>query len=205
MKKGYEQIYKTILPKLSVCDIAQNAPRLGAELTENGAKLPFLGREYLITNEGVAPLDGGSCNVNDLSILIYYITSEGAGELSHDFVQLGRMTGMIDGQKNLESGIMNSPLIRAFGSDYQKFAAAMTALGGAEEPRGAPGRHAWQLLVLPKILARIVYYEPDDEFPTDIQIMFDKTAPRFLDFECLAFLSGSMVNALIKATGEKPR
>jgi hypothetical protein len=153
----------------------------------------------------VTPLDDLPYDVNDLSVLIYYITSEGAGELSYDFAPLNRLTGMIDGQNNLTSGIFNSPLIREFASDVEKFAEAVTALGGTEERSGPHGGRAWQILILPKILFRIVYYEPDAEFPADIQIMLDKTAPRFLDFECLAFLSGSMVNALIKISREKTR
>ena len=140
--------------------------------------------------------------MNNLSILIYYITSEGTGELSYDFAQLGRLPGMIAGQNNLASGIMNSPLIREFGGDYGKFREAMLRLGGTEEQGTPTGKHVWRLLVLPKILAQIVFYEADDEFPADIQIMFDKTTPRFLDFECLAFLSGSMVYAM---TGEDGR
>jgi hypothetical protein len=33
--------------------------------------------------------------------------------------------------------------------------------------------------------------------------MFDKTAPRFLDFECLAFMTGLMIRAIVDA-GRKP-
>jgi hypothetical protein len=201
---GYEKIYSMILPNLAKCNLAENAPRLGAEMTEKGAKLTFLTREYLITNEGVTPSDGLPANVNNLSILIYYVTSDGAGDLSYDFAQLTRLTGMIDGQNNLGSGIMNSPLIREFGGDYEKFKAAMIKLGGTEKP-GGPGKRVWHLLVLPKILAQIVFYEADDEFPADIQIMFDRTSPRYLDFECLAFLAGSLIRALFDAAGASDR
>ena len=41
-------------------------------------------------------------------------------------------------------------------------------------------------------------YEADDEFPVEIQIMLDKTALDFLEFECLAFIVGCFVRALIK-------
>ena len=198
MTSGYEKIYSTILPRLAACDLAYNAPRLGAEMTPRGARLSLLGRAYVITNDGVTPEDGLPADVNNLSILVYYITSEGAGELSHEFAPLHRLTGMIDGQNNLASGIMNSPLIREFGGDYAKFADAMARLGGEEDPAPRHGAHAWRLLVLPKILSRIVHYEADEEFGADIQITFDRTAPRFLDFECLAFLAGSMVRALIE-------
>jgi len=204
MATGYENIYFYLLPKLANCNLSENAGRLGAETVDDGVKILFLGREYLISNRGVEPTDGLPVDVNNRSVLIYYITSEGSGELSCDFALLGRLTGMIAGQNDLASGIMNSPLVREFGRDYEKFGAAMTKLGGTESPVLTSGKHVWRLLALPKILAQIIFYEEDDEFPADIQIMFDKTAPRFLDFECLAFLSGCMIKAIIGAAVVEP-
>ncbi|MDR3279339.1 MAG: DUF3786 domain-containing protein [Synergistaceae bacterium] len=201
MTSGYEKIYSTILPKLAECNLAENAPRLGAEATEGGFHISFLRRKYLITNEGVTATDGRPVDVNNRSVIIYYITSNGAGELSYDFALLERLTGMIAGRNDLASGVMHSPLVREFGGDYEKFKTSITKLGGVEEPPSGPGKHVWRLLALPKILSQIVYYEADDEFPADIQIMFDKTSPRFLDFECLAFLSGCMIRALIDEAG----
>ncbi|MDR1915157.1 MAG: DUF3786 domain-containing protein [Synergistaceae bacterium] len=198
MGKGHEQIYSMILPKLAECDIVQNGLRLGATPVENGVRITFLGRDYVITSDGVNPEDGLPADVNHRSLLVYYITSNGTGDFTYDFALLGRLTGMIDGQNNLANGIMNDPLIREFGDNYDKFVTAITSLGGTEVPASGSGKHVWQLLVLPKILSQIVFYEADDEFPADIQIMFDRTAPRFLDFECLAVMTGAVINELIK-------
>jgi hypothetical protein len=162
-------------------------------------RVTFLGRDYIITNDGVNPEDGLPVDVNNRSVLVYYITSTGTGDFTYDFALLNRLTGMIDGQNNLANGIMNDPLVREFGDNYDRFAAAITSLGGTEIPASGSGKHVWQLLALPKILSQIVFYEADDEFPADIQIMFDRISPRFLDFECLAFMTGAMIHELIKA------
>ncbi|MDR1021503.1 MAG: DUF3786 domain-containing protein [Synergistaceae bacterium] len=199
MPTGYEKIYAALLPRLAECDLAQNGPRLGGALAGDAVRMPFLGRDYLITNGAVEPEDGKPADVNSLSVLIYYVTSNGAGDFLHDFALLHRLTGMIDGQNNLASGIMDSPLIREFADDYGRFERAMKSLGGVEILTPSTGKHVWQLLPLPKILSQIVFYEADEEFPADIQIMFDKSAPRFLDFECLAFMTGAMIRAVIKA------
>lgn len=205
MGKGYENIYITLLPRLAACDFPENARRLGLEASQEGVRVSFLNREYLITAQGVEPTDGRPVDVNNRSVLIYYILSEGAGELSYDFAPLGRLTGLIEGQNNLGGDIMSTPLVREFGADYNNFAYAMKTLGGVEQTTGDSKKHVWDLQVLPKILSRIVYYEADDEFPVDIQILFDKTAPRFLDFECLAFLSGCMLHALIDTARQKEK
>jgi hypothetical protein len=199
METGYEKIYLTLLPKLAECDLAQNGPRLGGTLVRDAVRMPFLGRDYIITNGGVEPEDGKSVDVNNLSVLIYYITSSGSGDFLYDFAMLNRLTGMIDGQNNLANDIMNRPLIRKFADNYGGFERAMRILGGVQIPASSSGKHIWQLRPLPKILSQIVFYEADDEFPAEIQIMFDKSAPKFLDFECLAFMTGAMIKAIIKA------
>ena len=92
---------------------------------------------------------------------------------------------------------MNAPLERYFGNDYVKFSEAAVKLGGIEEEPQV-GKHQWRFDVLPKIPLKIVFYEADDEFPVEIQLMLDKTALEFLEFECLAFMVGCFVRALIK-------
>jgi hypothetical protein len=52
------------------------------------ARVPFPCRDYLITDEGAFSADGRSVDVNDLSVLLYYILSDGSGELSGDFMRL---------------------------------------------------------------------------------------------------------------------
>ena len=198
MSKGYAAIYRSLLPALAKCNIRENAPRLGGKVVEDGVEMTLLSRKYLITGEGVEPVDGLPVDVNNRSILIYYILSQGAGALSYEFAPLNRLTGLIEGQNTLAGGIMNTPLIREFGGDYRRFQTAAAKIGGVEQPATGTGKHVWHILALPKILSQIIFYEADDEYPADIQIMFDRTAPRFLEFECLAFLAGSMVKALIR-------
>ena len=204
MATGYEKIYAALLPKLAGCDLAQNGPRLGGALVRDAVIMPFLGRRYLITSGGVEPEDGGLADVNSKSVLAYYVTSSGAGDFLYDFAPLNRLSGMIDGQNSLAGGIMNGPLIRELADNYSGFERAMRRLGGVEIPEPSSGKHVWQLRPLPKILCQMVFYDADDEFPAEIQIMFDKSAPRFLDFECLAFMTGAMVKAIIKAGGKAP-
>jgi hypothetical protein len=199
MERGYERIYSTLLPRLAECDIVQNGTRLGGLPVSDGVKIRFLGRDYIITKEGVKPADGKPCDVNSRSLLIYYVTSSGAGDFLYDFALLNRLTGMIDGQNSLANGIMNGPIIREFRDDFGRFGRAVCSLGGTEIPAHGSGKHVWQLLPLPKILSRLVFYEADEEFPADIQIMFDRSAPRFLDFECLAFMTGAMIQEIIRA------
>lgn len=196
MKGGYDSIYFGLLPKLSGCDFQEAADRLGLEYVDGGIQVSFLKRDYRISIDGVEPLDGQPVNVNNRSVLAYYLLSKGQGDPEDSYVLFESIPRMVGGLYT-QNRLMNAPLERYFGNDYVKFSEAAAKLGGIEEVSQV-GKHVWKFHVLPKIPLKIAFYEADDEFPVIIQIMLDRTAPKFLEFECLAFMVGCFVRALIK-------
>jgi len=195
MSSGYEQIYETLIPKLSECDFLEVGKRLGLSPQPDGAlSVNFLGREYEISSRGVNPTDGKPVNVNNRSVLAYYTLSKGVGEPAFSYVPIHFLAGTV-----FSSNIkwMTDPLGKTFSGDYTTFSETMGRLGGAFDSKLKSGGYSWFLKALPKILLQIVYYDGDDEFPCEIQILFDKNASRFMEFECLAFLEGCLVRAMI--------
>ena len=64
MSSGYEQIYESLITKLSACDFLEVAERLGLSLQPGGAlSVNYLGRGYEISSRGVHPTDGNSCEI----------------------------------------------------------------------------------------------------------------------------------------------
>ena len=194
---GYDSIYLGLVPRLAECDFAESAQRLGLEYREGRVWVHFLARDYMITRDGVEPLDGQPANVNIRSVLLYYLLSKGAGSPDHAYVLFENFPRLVGGL-GTPIGLMNTPLERKFGGDYAAFSEAALRLEGMAED-AQPGSHAWRFEILPKIAARVVFREADDEFPAAIQIMLDQAALRFLDFECLAVMVGCFVSALIHA------
>jgi hypothetical protein len=196
MSGGYEQIYESLLPKLSECDFSEAAGRLGLSLQSDGAlSVNFLGREYEISSRGVNLTDGKPVNVNNRSVLAYYALSKGAGEPAFTYVPVSSLTGT---KMVFSTNIkwMTDSLGKLFSGDYEKFSETMRKLGAVFNGKLSSSGYAWLLDVLPKIPLQIVYYDDDDEFPCEVQILFDKNASRFMEFECLAFLEGCLVRAL---------
>jgi hypothetical protein len=198
MPNGYDHIYQTLLPQLRACDLGAHSPRLGLTHENGVTPVTFLGRAYHIANDGIHVADGGeAASVNTLSVIAYYILSEGAGEPGESFTPLFRLTGMPEGRNAQTRGLMTEPMARAFGNDPSKLREAVKTLGGWEVQPDEPVRHVFRLRPLPQLPVEIVLYEPDDEFPAEAQMRFDKTAPRFMAFECLAFYCGCVVTALL--------
>ena len=73
MSGGYEQIYESLIPKLSECNLLEAAERLGLSPQQDGTlSVNFLGREYEISSRGINPTDGKPVIVNNRSVLAYY-------------------------------------------------------------------------------------------------------------------------------------
>jgi hypothetical protein len=200
--KGYEGIYEGLLPRLAECNLAESTLRLGGEVVEREVRISFLGRGYIITNEGVRPEDGLPVNVNYLNALIYYITSDGEGDLSGDFAPLVRITGLLDGLNRAKDSASDSSLIREFGDSPERLRAAVTRLGGEEQRTGDALKHVWRLPALPKIVVQITLYEADEEFPADIQVMLDRASSKFLAHECLSAIIDLLSQSLIEVATE---
>lgn len=196
MNGGYDSIYSGLIARLSECDFEESADRLGLEYVDGGIQVSFLKREYRITRDGVEPRDGKPVNVNNRSVLLHYLLSQGQGEPENSYILFESIPGMISGLHG-QNRLMNTPLERHFGNDYDKFREAAEKLGGIEE-ESLKGRYLWKFDALPKIPLKVLYDDADDEFPVSIKIMLDRSALQFLEFECLAFMAGCFVRALIK-------
>ncbi|HWR40816.1 MAG TPA: DUF3786 domain-containing protein [Patescibacteria group bacterium] len=196
MSSGYEQIYENLIPKLSKCDLSEVAERLGLSLRSDGAvSVNFLGREYEISSRGVNPTDGKPVNVNNRSVLAYYTLSQGMGEPEFSYVPISYHTG--SGIILTNTKWMTDPLSKAFNGNYEAFSETMFKLGGIFNGKLKSDAYSWFLKILPKIPLQIIYHDGDAEFPCEVRILFDKNASRFLEFECLAFLEGCLIRAMI--------
>ncbi|EGW39754.1 DUF3786 domain-containing protein [Desulfosporosinus sp. OT] len=197
MSSGYEQIYESLIPKLSECDLLEVAERLDLSPQQDGTlAVSFLGREYAISSRGVNPTDGMPVNVNNRSVLAYYTLSKGVSEPALSYVPISYLAGPgIIFNTNIKW--MTDPLGKTFNGDYVTFSKTMGRLGGVFNGKLKTDRYSWLLKALPKIPLQIIYNDGDDEFPCEVQIFFDKHASHFMEFECLAFLEGCLVRAMI--------
>ncbi|HWR25370.1 MAG TPA: DUF3786 domain-containing protein [Methanosarcina sp.] len=196
MSSGCEQIYESLIPKLAKCDFLEVAERLGLSLQPGGSlSVNFLGREYEISSRGVNPTDGKSVDVNNRSVLAYYTLSKGVGEPAFSSVPISYLAGT--GVLSVDTKWMTDPLGKTFCGNYATFSEILCRFGGVFSGKLKSGGYSWLLNVLPKIPLQIVYYNRDAEFPCEVQILFDKNASLFMEFECLAFLEGCLIRAMI--------
>ena len=200
---GYEQNYLGLIKELKGLDFKEAAARLGLKCGESGAEAHFLGRAFRISESGVEPLDGGPSNPNYRSILIHYITSKGSGEPGGEFLSLKQLPGVPRSQAfDNEGSILNGPLYETFREGHGAFREAALSLGGEYLGAHPSGGRLWLFQVLPKLRLQVIFEEEDDEFPMRVRVLFDSHALEYMGFECLAFLHGCLVHALIEKKRE---
>jgi hypothetical protein len=203
MKLGCEQTYEWVVKLLQECDFGESAKRLGLEQSGGGKILVnFLDRKYAVTKSGIElcaektvwafKKKGHEYDVK--SVIGYYVLSDARAEPLNDFCPLSSFShGIFDEGR---SGWMNDALTKVYGSDYNKFRESAGRLGMLFEGEKSAGQYVWAYSLLPKIPVKIVYYEGDDEFPSKLQILYDKSAIQFYKFEPLAALHGCFTAGL---------
>ena len=191
----------TQLENLAKLDIPAQAKALGLEVDDQGrAVAVFLGRRHLISNTEVVAAEGARRpTVDEQSVLAHYLASRGAGELSGEYVPIGRLTGIaVSGGGPSQN--LAKPLGDLFGDRYDLFAQAAPKVGGKALGVSSSGAQAWEF-GLPKLPVRVEFYEADDEFGAEIKVLFDSTANRFVSYECLELLTMCLVVDVLLAAG----
>lgn len=209
-QSGYVRTYELVKDRLKTCDLAEAAARLGFAPPVNGVlEAEFLGETYRISRDGVTgagetvgenltgPEDAKDDRFVEKSLLIYYLTSKGSGDPKEDYLFAGqfiRNFASSGGQREL------SWQLRALEDQYNgqtdAFRKTMEKLGASPVQSKKEGLYIWEYPAFPKIRVQICYYEADEEDPCAIQIKFDSGASRYLEFESLAFLQGSVIKKL---------
>jgi hypothetical protein len=209
MQRGYEKTYNWVTKLLQDCDFEDAAKRLDLRLiSRDEVALEFLGRTYLANRQGIRLgeekipwlVDSEGFDYNLKSALGYYVLSEANLDPLGDYCVITSFSNGVFREGD-EGDVFNNSLGRVYGADYRKFLDVAELLGMTPEESRPNLKYIWSYRMLPKIPIKIVYYEGDDEYPTKLQLLYDKTAILFYKFEPLAVLNGCFIKALA-AIGE---
>jgi hypothetical protein len=209
MKNGAEQTYDWVIKLLRDCDFTESAKRLKLEqIAENKIAVNFLNRKYIITKNDIKLIEEKTAwsfktknnDYNVKSVLAYYVLSKADVEPCNDFCTLSYFSRGIFNEGR-EGWSKNNILTEAY-ENYSGFCKAAKELGMLFEGEKSGGQYVWKYTLLPNIPIKIIYYEGDDEFPSKLQILYDKTAIQFYKFEPLAVLHVCLVEGLA-AIGKK--
>jgi hypothetical protein len=160
--------------------------------------LVFLGQEYSVSHDRfmVRRCDtGGEPSSFISSLILTYLVADGG------ISPCGRWIGFRDlpgGMFYVQAfqGYSGGRLVRELKDGIQAFRRAAESLGG--EPL-ALGSASYAFYVLPRVRLALVYWEGDEEFPAQAQVLFDEAACRYMPTDGLAILGSQLVGQLLRA------
>jgi hypothetical protein len=127
-------------------------------------------------------------------ILTYLVTADGT-------TPSGRWIGfreLPDGMFYVQAfqGYSGGRLVRELDGGVEAFRRAAERLGGEPLEMGNAG---YTFTVLPRIHLALVYWEGDEEFPSQARVLFEDTASHYLPTDGLAILGSQLVGKILKA------
>ena len=161
-------------------------------------RLTFFWREYVIAGDGftVRLAETGeepSSFVQSL-ILTYLATADGTTPSS-------RWVGFRDLPDGLFyvqafQGYSGGRLVRELEGGVDAFRRACERLGGGPFEIGDAG---YTFTVLPRVHLALVYWEGDEEFPSQARVLFEDTSAHYMPTDGLAILGSQLVGRVLKA------
>jgi len=168
---------------------------------EGNLRVILLGREYL-----VSPYDFRVCSAVDLreassfvsSLILTYLASADGTPPSGTWVGFRELPDGIFYVQAFQ-GYSGERLVRELQGGLTAFHRAAQQVGGQAL---ALGSAAYAFDVLPRVRLAVVYWEGDDECPSQAQVLFDRSASHYLPTDGLAILGSQLVGLLLKAASQ---
>lgn len=190
--------YQEYVDRLATLNLPSLAERLGAVTEGEGVRLRLLGREYLVSPQGISDEYGKRPSYDTCIILCRYVLmcppDTPAGEELVTF-------------RNLKD---SGPLTVYFGDNVERVIAARFSGKLAEFRRicdemGEDARlavnvdAASRFAALPKIPMIVMFNDCDEDFPASCSVLMERRAESYLDAECLAILGNGLARRLTAA------
>lgn len=178
----------------------------GCQREADGAyRLAFFWCDYLVSAEAfiIQRADTGA-EVSSFtgSMLLTYLASADGTTPSRRWIGYRELPGGMFYAQAFE-GYSGRRLVRELGaltagggSDLAAFRRAGEALADGAVAIGDAG---YAFTILPRIHLAVVYWEGDDEFPSQTRVLFEDTAAHYMTTDGLAILGSRLVDHILKA------
>jgi hypothetical protein len=172
----------------------------GCEQDANGNfQLPFFWQEYTVSAQDFTvrrKKDGQEPSSFTQSLILTYLASANGTTPSKRWIGFRELP---DGTfySRAFRGYTGVRLVRQLDGGVEAFCRAGEALDG--EPIEQIGDAGYAFAVLPRLHIAAVYWQGDEEFPSQARVLFEDTAAHYMPTDGLAILGSHLVGYVLKA------
>jgi hypothetical protein len=203
-RDNYELVYEELLRKLADVDLSKLSGDLGAVYQGHELEVNFLGQSYRINNQGIWEVNGKAPNVAIRIVLCHYVIQAGQGKASGEWMSYRDFKDSAFFISNFQANV-EQRVARYFAGRVGDLEKAARELEGGPFEDFQTGNVCYYFHALPKVPVLLVFHDRDAEFPASCKVLFDKSAPKWLDMECLAVLGWILADSLIKISRRRPQ
>ncbi len=185
---AFEKIYEDYLSQLERLNFDPITDMLGVEIQDSAAIIPFFGKPYRVSAEGIVGPDGKRPSHSETVVLCKYLLlcpeTEPEGDDWVTYKDFRDAAPFVQGFKsNAEL-----PISRHFSGKIDKLKRASERLGGYPPHETLPYQLSRRFDTLPKVPVLMLFNDEDEEFPAQCSLLFQRRASGYLDMECLALI-----------------
>jgi hypothetical protein len=204
MQQAYQIAYRKAVAALASQDLVEVARRRGAACLGRDLELPYFGQPVRIRvperAEGEALFQPAELALTEKILILHYLGWGAASQPpgSGRLVSFQQLAGASFYEPTYRK---RGParIARRFGADVPAFLRACRALGWTEEKMGDASCGGQ---VLPFVRCLAVLHRGDEEFPAEVNLLFNDGISQLLPLEDVAVLAGLVATRLGRAAQE---
>ena len=198
----FEEIYRNYMSEVAELDFAALADRIGVEGTPGGIVVPFFGRPFRITRDGIEGPDGAEPVHAEKVTLCKYLLMypEERPEEDDSFVSYKDFKDAAPFVGGFKTNA-EIPVALDFTGRLDRLREACDALGATTPESELNYDLTARFEALPEVPVVLLFNDEDEEFPALALMLFERRAEKYLDMECLAIIGWRLADYLAAKAG----
>ncbi|MCP3900668.1 MAG: DUF3786 domain-containing protein [Desulfobacteraceae bacterium] len=196
----FEEHYQDYCRQIASVDFESIRERLGIQIKNNIAHIPFFNQTYQVSGQGIFNMDNEKADYVTCVVLAKYVLlcpdklyQDEDWCTFRDFKKKSHITNA--NFFNIET---TGKIKTHFSNRLNDLKTASVKINGTLQQMDL----AYDLLVsfvaLPRLSVLILMNEEDEDFPADCKVLFQRQSEHYLDPESLAMVSGLLAHKLIQ-------
>jgi len=200
-QENYETAHRLAVSRLAALDFRRQCQQAGAEVVGSGSplqgRLQFLGRTFLVSHPSgeIVTESGEEVPLWEKIITLHYLIHARGTSPSGELITYNDIP---DGRLYYPNFVKRTSdvLLQAYGQQPEALISAALKLGGIERP--GLGNRAVVIPALPRVSYVFIVWKGDEEFPPQINVVFDRNISDYLPAEDITVLANMIAVKLMK-------
>lgn len=192
----FEKTYKDYLSQIADLDLKALEDKLGIQVFEGKATIPFFGVPYTVSGDGIYGPDGKKPHLSVSVILCKYLlmcpeyeSGEADWVSFKDFKDAAPLIHAF-------AATVTNPISKMFSRQPSALESASKKIGGRPPAESFSYDVSIRFDVLPKVPLLLLFNDKDGEFPAQCSVLFERRTEKYLDMECVAMVGMLLYNHL---------